>query len=78
MIQVIERLIARACAYVVGERGKRVVYFRVQSFPSYGKLSGNTLDKLREGAGGRVAARTSRGRSTRRTSSCGRRTRATS
>lgn len=62
MIQVIERLIARGCAYVVGERGKRVVYFRVQSFPSYGKLSGNTLDKLREGAGGRVSGENQSGK----------------
>ncbi len=56
MIQVIARLIARGHAYEVGGPGKRVVYFRVRSFASYGALSGNTLDKLREGEGGRVSA----------------------
>jgi cysteinyl-tRNA synthetase len=56
MVGVIERLVARGHAYVVGSPGQRVVYFRVQSFASYGSLSGNTLDKLREGEGGRVSA----------------------
>ncbi len=51
---VIERLMARGCAYVVGTPGSRVVYFDVQKFPAYGRLSGNTLDQLRSGAGGRV------------------------
>jgi cysteinyl-tRNA synthetase len=32
------------------------VYFDVRSFPAYGRLSGNTLDALREGAGERVDA----------------------
>ncbi|QYK47583.1 MAG: hypothetical protein KF838_12425 [Phycisphaeraceae bacterium] len=62
MIKVIERLIARGAAYVVGEVGKRVVYFSVQHFPAYGRLSGNTLDKLREGAGGRVSAENQSGK----------------
>lgn len=62
MIKVIERLIARGAAYVVGEQGKRVVYFSVQAFPAYGALSGNTLDKLREGAGGRVSAENQSGK----------------
>ncbi|MFO0827697.1 MAG: cysteine--tRNA ligase [Phycisphaerales bacterium] len=53
MIALVERLIARGHAYV-GNDG--VVYFDVRSFPSYGKLSGNTLDQLREGAGERVSA----------------------
>ncbi len=58
MIEVIKRLIARGNAYVVGDaaRGNRVVYFRVKSFAPYGRLSGNTLDKLREGEGGRISA----------------------
>ena len=30
------------------------VYFDVQSFPEYGELSGNTLEALRSGEGGRV------------------------
>ncbi|MEY3230344.1 MAG: hypothetical protein RL689_433 [Planctomycetota bacterium] len=56
MIKVIERLIARGHAYVVGSPGSRVVYFRVKSFAPYGRLSGNTLDALREGEGGRINA----------------------
>lgn len=56
MIELVKRLIAQGYAYVVGGAGERVVYFDVQKFPAYGRLSGNTLDQLREGAGGRVAA----------------------
>ncbi|MCC6970705.1 MAG: cysteine--tRNA ligase [Phycisphaerales bacterium] len=56
MKELIKRLIAKGYAYVVGGAGERVVYFDVQKFPTYGRLSGNTLDQLREGAGGRVAA----------------------
>ena len=50
MVRVIELLIQRGHAYVVGDRAAsgRVVYFDVRSFPNYGKLSGNTLDSLRE------------------------------
>jgi cysteinyl-tRNA synthetase len=51
----IGRLIERGHAYVRGDAGSRVVYFRVSSFPTYGRLSGNTLDRLREGAGGRIS-----------------------
>jgi len=51
MQRMISRLIETGHAYVsVGG----AVYYDVQSFPDYGKLSGNTLDKLRGGAGGRV------------------------
>jgi cysteinyl-tRNA synthetase len=56
MISMIEQLIARGHAYV-GKDG--VVYYDVRSFPDYGKLSGNTLDKLdnlQEGASGRLDA----------------------
>jgi len=55
MIVLIQRLIERGNAYIAGRPGARVVYFRVQSFAPYGRLSGNTLDKLREGQGGRVS-----------------------
>jgi cysteinyl-tRNA synthetase len=55
MITVIARLIERGFAYVVGQPGARVVYFDVQKFGPYGRLSGNTLEALRAGAGGRVA-----------------------
>lgn len=55
MIAVIRRLLDGGHAYVVGEPSRRAVYFRVRSFEPYGRLSGNTLEHLREGAGGRIA-----------------------
>ncbi|MCL4221345.1 MAG: hypothetical protein KJZ65_08240 [Phycisphaerales bacterium] len=55
MQRLIAALIERGHAYVAGPVGTRAVYFDVQSFPSYGSLSGNTLDSLRGGAGGRVS-----------------------
>ncbi len=55
MIRVIETLIERGHAYAVGDEGSRVVYFDVRSFPRYGMLSGNTLEQLKGGAGGRVS-----------------------
>jgi len=60
MIRVIGRLIERGHAYAVGEAGKQTVYFDVGSFPTYGRLSGNTLEALRTGAGGRVGAENQR------------------
>lgn len=56
MQQVIARLEQAGYAYLVGEPGSRVVYFDVRRFQGYGLLSGNTLDNLREGEGGRVSA----------------------
>ena len=55
MIAVIARLMERGFAYVAGAPGARAVYFDVQKFKPYGSLSGNTLDRLRSGAGGRVS-----------------------
>ncbi len=46
MIELTQRLIERGHAYVVDDG---TVYYDVRSFPGYGKLSGNTLDKLRPG-----------------------------
>ncbi len=51
MQAMIERLIERGHAYVADDGA---VYFAVESFPPYGRLSGNTLANLRGGAGGRV------------------------
>ena len=51
MQEMVGELIANQHAYV-GPDG--AVYFSVESFPEYGRLSGNTLDQLREGSGGRV------------------------
>jgi cysteinyl-tRNA synthetase len=46
MIEIIERLIERGHAYVTDHGA---VYYDVTSFPGYGHLSGNTLDKLQAG-----------------------------
>jgi cysteinyl-tRNA synthetase len=46
MVELTKSLVDSAHAYVV-DTGS--VYFDVQSFPGYGKLSGNTLDKLKPG-----------------------------
>ena len=53
MVALVERLVQRGHAYVAADG---VVYFDVRSFPAYGALSGNTLDQLREGEGGRINA----------------------
>ncbi len=53
MQRMIAKLIERDHAYVADDGA---VYYAVESFPQYGRLSGNTLDKLRGGAGGRVIA----------------------
>ncbi|MGH2793207.1 MAG: cysteine--tRNA ligase [Actinomycetota bacterium] len=45
MIEIIAKLMERGHAYA--ENGG--VYFDVQSFPAYGRLSGNTLDQLQSG-----------------------------
>lgn len=52
MQEMITQLLERGHAYV-GPDG--VVYYSVESFPHYGRLSGNTLDRLMSGAGGRVS-----------------------
>ena len=54
MQTVIVDLLDRGTAYTAGEPGSRAVYFNTQSFPEYGQLSGNTLDHIQGGAGGRV------------------------
>jgi cysteinyl-tRNA synthetase len=46
MIELTQTLIERGHAYVVDSGS---VYYDVTSFPGYGKLSGNTLDKLKAG-----------------------------
>jgi len=51
MIDMISALVSRDHAYVARDGA---VYFDVRSFPAYGRLSGNTLDALREGAGERI------------------------
>ncbi|QGJ71361.1 Cysteine--tRNA ligase [Planctomycetales bacterium 10988] len=53
MQAMITKLLERGHAYQCVDG---TVYYSVESFPSYGKLSGNTLDQIRSGAGGRVEA----------------------
>ena len=55
MIELVTTLIDKSCAYVATDGA---VYFDVRSFPEYGRLSGNTIDQLREAAGGRVSTTT--------------------
>jgi len=54
MISMIEALVKNGHAYVADGN----VYFSVGSFPAYGALSGNTVEKLDAGASGRVEERT--------------------
>jgi cysteinyl-tRNA synthetase len=46
MLQLTERLLERGHAYALDDG---TVYYDVQSFPEYGRLSNNTLDKLQPG-----------------------------
>jgi cysteinyl-tRNA synthetase len=50
MIDLVQKLIRKGYAYIVNGS----VYFDAAKFKNYGKLSGNTLEKLKLGAGGRV------------------------
>ncbi|MGC8560563.1 MAG: cysteine--tRNA ligase [Phycisphaerae bacterium] len=51
-IKMIQTLLHTGHAYI-GADG--VVYYDIGSFPSYGRLSGNSVDRLSHGAGGRTA-----------------------
>jgi len=51
MVDMVASLIERGHAYQASDG---VVYFDVTSWPDYGELSGNTIDALRSGEGGRV------------------------
>ncbi len=73
-IDMIGTLIKNNHAYV-GTDG--VVYYSVSSFPAYGKLSGNSLEQLSHGAGGRTSG-ARRQKDTPPISSSGSPTRATS
>jgi len=50
MMELVQRLVEKGYAYVVNGS----VYFDVSKFKDYGKLSGNTIEKLKLGAGGKV------------------------
>jgi cysteinyl-tRNA synthetase len=52
IIDLVKRLIASESAYAApGEAGGEDVWFAVRKFPTYGKLSGRSLDELRSGEG---------------------------
>ena len=53
MLAMIGRLLETGHAY---RGGDGAVYYSVESFPDYGALSGNSVENLRGGAGGRVDA----------------------
>jgi len=59
MLDMIETLIENENAYIAADG---VCYFDTQSFPEYGALSGNTLDAIRAGAGGRVSKEATAGK----------------
>jgi cysteinyl-tRNA synthetase len=50
MMELVKKLVEKSYAYVVNGS----VYFDVAKFEDYGKLSGNTIEKLELGAGGKV------------------------
>ncbi|MGA3020428.1 MAG: cysteine--tRNA ligase [Candidatus Micrarchaeales archaeon] len=50
IIDLVQRLIDKGYAYIVNGS----VYYDVSKFKKYGELSGNTMEKLEAGAGGRV------------------------
>ena len=52
MLEIIEALVDNGSAYVAEDGA---VYFSVEQYADYGQLSGNTLEKLKGGAGGRVS-----------------------
>ena len=58
MLAMTERLIDKKMAYVADGN----VYYDVSHFPPYGELSGNTVEKLRAGASGRVDLETGEGK----------------
>jgi cysteinyl-tRNA synthetase len=52
MIEMTKKLLDRGHAYI----SDGVVYFSVESFPEYGRLSGNTMENIQSNASGRVSA----------------------
>ncbi|MGB9822464.1 cysteine--tRNA ligase [Thermodesulfovibrio sp.] len=50
MIEIIQKLIEKGYAYTVDEGDAKSVYFSVEKFPQYGKLSKKKIDELMSGA----------------------------
>ncbi|MEM6551411.1 MAG: cysteine--tRNA ligase [Planctomycetota bacterium] len=59
MLGMVGRLVEAGHAYTAADGA---VYFHVESFPEYGKLSGNRIEDLKGGAGGRVVAENQAGK----------------
>ncbi|MBB6430915.1 cysteine--tRNA ligase [Algisphaera agarilytica] len=59
MVSMVEQLVAKDHAYVAADGA---VYYSVESFESYGILSGNSIHELKGGAGGRVVAENQAGK----------------
>lgn len=59
MIAMVEGLVSKDHAYVADDGA---VYFSVESFDGYGRLSGNSIHELKGGAGGRVVAQNQAGK----------------
>ncbi len=55
MQDMISKLLENGSAYIGSDKA---VYFNVSTFKAYGELSGNSLDDLKSGAGGRVEQET--------------------
>src|SRR3569623_2741171 len=53
VLAIVERLVANGHAYAIDGD----VYYEVRKFPAYGKLSGQTIDELEDGARVEVASR---------------------
>ncbi len=58
MLDMTEKLVADGLAYVADGN----VYYDVSRFPTYGELSGNTVEQLRAGASGRVQLESGEGK----------------
>lgn len=50
MIEIIQKLVEKGYAYEVDEGEAKSVYFSVEKFPQYGKLSKKKIDELMSGA----------------------------
>jgi cysteinyl-tRNA synthetase len=50
VIELVKKLVERGHAYTVGPEDHADVYFDLESFPDYGKLSGRNLDEMEAGS----------------------------
>ena len=52
MIEMTQRLLEKGHAYIAGD----AVYFGTESFPKYGRLSGNSMEAIKGNSSGRISA----------------------